>query len=100
MDTIRLLVRSRPEESSNEQCLLDMPIIPPHLLAGFLMQKGRLQLELPKTLEFWRHHIRQGTPWAAGMDDPSGLVEPFGLYSDEAEYSVSKEKFLLILCSS
>ena len=102
MDTISLLVKPRPEESSNEECFRDFPIVPPHLLAAFLLQKQRINFDSSKSLEFWRHHSRQATPLTRGIDplDLSGLVEPFGLYSDEAEYSVSKEKFWLILCST
>ena len=96
-----LLVKSRPQESSNEEFWMDMPIIPPHLLTAFMLQKQRIEFDASKSLEFWRHHSHRASPLlTAGDPCPNGLVEPFGLYSDEAEYSVSKEKFLLILCSS
>ena len=78
---------------------MEMPIIPPHLFTAFLVSQGRLQFTAAKTRAFW--HRRQATPLAMqGLPCGNALVEPFGIYSDEAEYTVSKEKILVILGSA
>ena len=100
LDVIRLNVKPRPEESSEEQITMEMPIVLPHLLAGWLLQKHRLSFSASKRLEFWQHHRRQATPLGTGLQCSGSLVEPIGLYSDEAEYTVSKEKILVIMCST
>ena len=81
---------------------MELPIVPPHLLTAFLMSTGRLKLNAAKTRAFWRHHAERSTPLMIGFDPFEGnhLVEPLGLYSDEAEYTVSKEKILVVLCST
>ena len=101
VDKIQLRLKAQPAKSIEEEITIEMPIIPPHLLTTFLVSKGRLRFMAAKTLAFWDHHRRHSTPLAKqGLPADNTLVEPFALYSDEAEYTVSKEKILVILCST
>ena len=101
VDKIQLRLKAQPAKTVEEEITIDMPIIPPHLLTTFLVSRGRLRFTAAKTLEFWDHHRRLSTPLAMqGLPADNTLVEPFALYSDEAEYTVSKEKILVILCST
>ena len=101
LDQIQLCLKAQPSKTIQEETTMMMPIIPPHLLTTFLVSKGRLKFTAAKTRQFWDHHRRQSTPLAMqGLPAGNALVEPFGLYSDEAEYTVSKEKILVILGSA
>ena len=77
-----------------------VPIIPPHLLSAWLLEAGFLAFEQHATAEFWQHHICQQTPWMEGHTLDSAMAfEPYALYGDKAEYTVSKEKILIIFLS-
>ena len=77
-----------------------VPIIPPHLLSAWLLQAGFLKFDEGATAQFWQHHIQQKTPWMKGHTLESAMAfEPFAFYGDKAEYTVSKEKILIIFLS-
>ena len=43
--------------------------------------------------------MARSTPWAEDLKMPYEQWEPYALYGDEAEYTVSKEKILVIFIS-
>ena len=87
-------------KANDEVTMQQVPIIPPHLLSAWLLQAGFLAFDEAATAQFWQHHIRQRTPWMEGQTlDTAMAFEPYGLYGDKAEYTVSKEKILIIFLS-
>ena len=45
---------------------------------------------------FWQHHEDRQTPGLSSQKFAFDKCEPFSIYGDEAEYTVSKEKVLVI----
>ena len=75
---------------------MELPIFPPHLLAAWLLETRRLSFDADAARRFWQQHRTQKTPWMEGQDFEFEQCEPFAIYGDEAEYTVSKEKILVI----
>ena len=97
MDFISLPLKGK---ANDEVIMQNVPILPPHLLAAWLLQAGFLKFEEAATAQFWQHHMRQRTPWMEGHTLESAMAfEPYSLYGDKAEYTVSKEKILIIFMS-
>ena len=101
--SVRLNVKPRPEESSEDELPMDIPILPPHELTEYLLSAGHLTLDASKARQHWDHVRAQGVPWMAGSifqsSDEAAKFQPFAVYADEAEYTVSKEKILMVFCS-
>ena len=107
LDTVPIPIKAKPQEKGClEEKMLDLPIVPPHLLTLWLLQKNLLRFQSSKAKIFWEHHLRCKMPWMAGLasEHPelaSGAhFQPVGLYADEAEYTVSKEKITVLYLSS
>ena len=102
VDTIRIPVLARPEQNKDDKTYMDMPIIPPHLLVVWLLRRAAVSFSPDKAQEFWDHHRRQGTAFMLGRagDEGSASWEPWALYGDKAEYTITKEKLLVLFCSS
>ena len=77
---------------------MDLPILPPHLLTMWLRKAGLLVFNREAAIEFWAHHRSVGTPWMRTMQQDD-CFQPFALYGDEAEYTKTKEKLLVIFAS-
>ena len=102
MDRISLRVLARPEPNCKDEEMQDFPILPPHLLTCWLLERRLVDFDPGRAAAFWRHHAAQRSPWlSAGFCVEAGhQFEPYGLYGDEAEYTVSKEKVLAIFLST
>ena len=102
VDTIRIPVLARPEVNKADKTFMDIPIIPPHLLLVWLQRRGTVRFSPEKAEEFWTHHRNQGAPFMVGRpaDQGSAAWEPWALYGDKAEYTITKEKLLVLFCSS
>ena len=88
------------KDAANKEVMQKVPILPPHLLSNWLLQAGLLTFDQRATAQFWQHHIRQRTPWMEGYTLDSAMAfEPYALYGDKADYTVSKEKILIIFLS-
>ena len=101
VDTIRIPVLARPEQNKADTTFMDMPIIPPHLLVVWLQGRGMLNFSPQKAQELWTHHRKQGAAFMLGRagDQGSASWEPWALYDDKAEYTITKEKLLVLFCS-
>ena len=104
LDSIWLPVKARPEESDCQDILpAEIPIIAPHELTKYLLDTGMLKFDVDKTRQYWSHLLSRKISWVAGSGfetaDAAVWWEPFALYADEAEYTVSKQKILMIFCS-
>ena len=104
MDSVTLRVRVRPEKACNELVDMKLPIIAPHLLTCWLLEQGSLSFDRDSAQRWWSHHRRQKFPW---MEMPgfrnkeqTANFQPFALYGDEAEYSITKEEIFVIFASS
>ena len=82
---------------------MDIPIIPPHELTAYFMYTGHLRVDASKARQHWDHLRARGVAWMAGFlfqsSDEAAKFQPFAIYADEAEYTVSKEKILMVFCS-
>ena len=105
MDKIALPVLPPPEDGGvQKSVMMELPILPPHLLTAWLLQSKRLAFNVEAAAQFWDHHRAQGCPWMRGptfqCPKASAEYEPFSIYGDECEYTVSKQKILMIFCST
>ena len=102
VDAIRMHVLARPEENKEDKTFMDLPIVPPHLLLVWLLRINAVRFNPEKAQEFWSHHRSCGTAWMQGRpaDQGSATWEPWALYGDKAEYTITKEKILVVFCSS
>ena len=100
MDSIKLTVRARPDpkEQNTETVEMSFPVISPHLLAHYLLRNNRISIDQAACDRFWQHFQSRGVPWMQGWD-PTNFV-PLALYGDEAEYSITKEKILVLYISN
>ena len=94
-------VKAKPHDpESKEVKFIDLAIVPPHLLTAWLMSNRTVIFNRTKSYEYWQHMRRQGVPWMSGPDhdhpELSNHFQPVGLYADEAEYTVSKEKITIL----
>ena len=96
MDKLRLPVKARVGTTSEEKLEMDLPVVPPHLLAAWLLETGRISLNADSARRFWTQHRERQTPWMEGQDFVFEQCQPFAIYGDEAEYTVTKEKILVI----
>ena len=91
LDRIRLRVKDRPDRETTSVTEMQFAILPPHLLTAWLLQSNRVAFDRDAAKQFWWHH--RDRPWMQGDHD----VEPFALWADEAEYTISKEKIFVLL---
>ena len=99
MDSITIYVKARAEPNCPDVVPFALPVFPPHHLASWLVRTGRLKVDREASQQFSRHFMEQRAPW---MEDPAFAATnyyPYGLYGDEAEYTVTKEKLLVIFMS-
>ncbi|CAE7720352.1 ppk25, partial [Symbiodinium sp. CCMP2456] len=78
-----------------------VPIIAPHELVSWLLRAGKLLLHDGDARTFWQHHAAVGS---AGVHKCKNFkdgftVHPISLYGDEAEYTQTKQKILVIYIS-
>ena len=103
MDSILLNVKVRPDKKCQEMAYKSMPIIAPHLLVRWLLDMGLLKFDRDAANQFWAHHRAQGVAWMEAPDFDTSMqtwwFEPFALYGDEAEYTLSKEKIFILFAS-
>ena len=96
-------MKVRPEKSCTDEGPMDLPIIPPHELTAHLLQAGHITFDAAKARKHWDHLRAQQVSWMTGpvfqSSDEAAKFEPFAIYADEAEYTVSKEKILMVFCS-
>ena len=97
MDSITITVKERPEKGCQETRDMVLPVIPPHELTSYLMGKGLVKFDAAKAQQHWDHLRENNVAWMEGFVDTN--FEPVALYADEAEYTVSKEKILMVFCS-
>ena len=97
LDKIRLPVKARPDKQCTERINLDIPILAPHLLTAWLLETKRIQFDPEAARQFWSHHRDQKTPWMSGQTFNHESCEPFALWADEAEYTITKEKIFVLL---
>ena len=79
-----------------------IPIVPPHELTTYLLGKGYIKFDASKARRHWDHLREHRVPWmtgAAAQSSEESTFEPLALYADGAEYTVSKEKILVVFCS-
>ena len=104
MDHVTLKVRVRPEKECNELVDMKLPIIAPHLLTCWMLEQGCLSCDPDSAQRWWSHHRRQKFPWmhtpGFHSEDQTANFQPFALYGDEAEYSLTKENIFVIFASS
>ena len=97
-------MKARPEESDCKDILpAEIPIIAPHELTRYLLDNGMVKFDAEQTRQYWSHLLSRKISWVTGSGfetaDAAASWEPFALYADEAEYTVSKQKILMIFCS-
>ena len=97
LDKIRLPVKARPDKSCTDCIEVNIPILAPHLLTAWLLETKRIQFDGQAAKQFWSHHRDQQTPWMLRQSFNEESCQPFGLWADEAEYTISKEKIFVLL---
>ena len=105
IDKITLPVLPPPEDGGIEQSVtMELPILPPHLLTVWLLKSKRLAFSAEAAAQFWDHHRARNSPWMKGptfqCPKASAEYEPFAIYGDECEYTISKQKILVIFGST
>ena len=107
MDYIRLPLKAKAESGNNE-IYENVPVVPPHLITCWLLEAGLLSFDTGAATRFFRHQLEVAAmPWIVGDPDFSNLhskeastmFQPVSLYGDEAEYTNTKEKVLIIFIS-
>ena len=100
MDSIRLMVRARPDpkDKCKETIEMSFPIIAPHLLAHYLLLESKITIDRAACERFWLHFQERKAPWMEGFDATNFV--PLALYGDEAEYTNTKEKILVLYISN
>ncbi|CAE7240393.1 ppk25 [Symbiodinium sp. CCMP2456] len=76
---------------------MDFPILAPHLLTHWLLQRGKISIDRAASESFWMHFQKQKAPWMEGFDSTDFV--PLAIYGDEAEYTITKEKILVLYIS-
>ena len=103
MDTLRLSVKLRPEKDCADETLMTIPVVAPHRLTRWLLDQHKIRFCQASARRFWDHHRAHGVPWmqTCGFQnaDFAATFQPFALYGDEAEYTITKEKILVIFVS-
>ena len=79
----------------------DMPILAPHELLQWLLYEKHVILDDSAAKRFWDHHEEVATPWLmkALVQKDGYTVHPVSLYGDEAEYTQTKQKILMVFLS-
>ena len=100
VDSISLVVRARPDpkDKSDQTTEMSFPIIAPHLLVHYLLREKQITVDRAACEGFWRHFQERGAPWMEGFDSTNFV--PLALYGDEAEYTITKEKILVLFISN
>ena len=101
VDSVVIPVKAKPQDREcGDVKDIKLPIVPPHELAHWLLRNRLIQFDKAKSQQFWQHHRERGVPWMSGPEtshpELAGHYEPVGLYADEAEYTVSKEKITIL----
>lgn len=99
MDKITIYVKARAEPNCPDVVPFEMPIFPPHRLTAWLVRTGHLQLDREASQQFFNHFREHQVPWMEESSAETADFYPYGLYGDEAEYTATKEKLLVILIS-
>ena len=79
-----------------------MPILAPHEVLQWLVNDKFVIMSDSAAQQFWRHHREVGTPWLgkAMIEKDGYTVHPVALYGDEAEYTQTKQKILMVFMSA
>ena len=103
MQNISIRVKTRPEKGCTDESDMELPILPPHLLTKWLLDMGLLSFDEDEARRYWNHFRERKAPWMTmhPFQDPdaSAKYQPFAMYGDEAEYTLTKEKILIIFAS-
>ncbi|CAE7197038.1 unnamed protein product [Symbiodinium sp. KB8] len=78
-----------------------VPIIAPHELVPWLLSNQLLVLDDTAATKFWEHHSTVATPGVSNCRNfkDGFTVHPVCVYGDEAEYTQTKQKILVIYIS-
>eukprot|EP00439_Symbiodinium_sp_Y106_P030684 s922_g3.t1 len=99
MDSVTISVRARADPQCSDVVPFEVPIFAPHRLTAWLVRTGRLQMDRAASQQFSRHFTEQRAPWMEDSCYTATNYYPYGLYGDDAEYTVTKEKLLVIFMS-
>ena len=91
----------RDAESDHQTVFEDLPIYCPHEVISWLLAEKLISLNDAAAERFWAHHREVQTPWLRkGLTVKDGCtVHPISIYGDEAEYTQTKQKILVIYIS-
>ena len=99
LQSIKIPMKSPDPGGGEISC--DMPIVAPHELLQWLLKERYVVLDDSAAERFWRHHEEVATPWLGKVPTKKDgyMVHPVALYGDEAEYTQTKQKILMVFLS-
>ena len=102
MHNIKLPMKPPDSSAERGEILRDVPIMAPHEVLQWLVNDKFVIMSDIAAQNFWSHHQAAGTPWLGkAMTSKDGYtVHPISLYGDEAEYTQTKQKILMIFISA
>ena len=99
--SIKIPVKASDSSVDSGEVTCDVPILAPHEVLQWLTNDKYVIMNDPAAERFWAHHQSAGTPWLgkAKIRKDGYTVHPVSLYGDEAEYTQTKEKILMVFIS-
>ena len=82
LENIKIPVKYDDLETGTEKCRIETwPIVDPHSVVTFLVEKAGLHISKGELAQYWNHATAFGQEWARGV---SVDTQPVGIYGDSA----------------